>query len=199
MHVAHEKLAGLDRERVLAAVEPVLSAHGVDAVELVWRTDRSGWILELTVERPGSRVPGQGITLDLCSDISRDLSLALDVKDVIPHRYRLEVGSPGVERALYGANDFARFSGKLARIKLREPHSGQSVLYGTLQGLDPDGNVILELSTAELVTLAFSAIESSRLVFQIAGASSARGKPGSGRSRSGAARASRSRLPGGRT
>jgi len=67
----------------------------------VWRTDRSGWLLEVTVERPDSTIPGAGVTVDLCSEISRDLSAALDVADVIQQRYRLEVGSPGLERALY--------------------------------------------------------------------------------------------------
>jgi len=78
MSIAHEKLAGLDRECVLGAVLPVLRAHRVEGVELVWRTDRGGWVLELTVERPDSRLPGAGVTIDLCSEISRDISAALD-------------------------------------------------------------------------------------------------------------------------
>lgn len=196
MHVAHEKLAGLDRDRVIAAVGPVLTAHGVDAVELVWRTDRNGWVLELTVERPGSRIPGEGITLDLCSEISRDLSRALDVADVIPHRYRLEVGSPGVERALYDVDDFSRFSGRPARLKLREPVAGQRVVYGTLQGLDEVGSVLVQLPTSELARLDREAIESARLVFQLP---APQRKPGSTQRRSAAAQVRRSRSPGGDT
>lgn len=166
MNVAHEKLDGLDRERVLAAVSPVLSAHGVDAVELVWRMDGSGRVLELTVERPESRVPGEGITVDLCADISRDLSAALDVDDVIPFRYRLEVGSPGLERSLYGANDYARFAGRFARLKLRAPYAGQHVLYGTLHGLDESGSIVLELESSERVTFALDGVDTARLVFR---------------------------------
>lgn len=181
MNVAHEKLDGLDRERVLAAVDPVLTAHGVDAVELVWRTDRGGWLLEVTLERPGSRLPGEGITLSLCSDVSRDLSAALDATDAIAHRYRLEVGSPGLERALYGAQDFVRFAGQAIRLKLREPHAGQRVLFGTLQGLDAEGQVSVELPTAEIVSLPLSTIENARLVFQMGGGSNNRGKPASTR------------------
>ena len=115
MTIAHEKLPGLDRERVLAAVEPILAAHRVDAVELVFKTDRSGWVLELTLEKAGERVPGAGITLELCADISREVSAALDVADCIPHRYRLEVGSPGVERALYSLADYERFADTVRR------------------------------------------------------------------------------------
>ncbi|MBX3127021.1 MAG: ribosome maturation factor RimP [Polyangiaceae bacterium] len=165
MHVAHERLPGLDRDRILAVVGSVLSAHGVDGVELVWRTDRSGWVLELTVERPDARRPGDGVTLDLCSDISRDLSAALDVADVIPQRYRLEVGSPGVERSLYVARDYARFAGMVAKVKLREPlEDGQRVVSGTLHGLDEAGQVVLETDRG-LLSLPLDALESGRLVF----------------------------------
>ncbi len=94
MTIAHVKLPGLDGERVRAAVEPILAAHRVDGVELVFKTDRAGWVLELSIEKPGERLPGAGITVDLCSDISREVSAALDVADCIAQRYRLEVGSP---------------------------------------------------------------------------------------------------------
>lgn len=176
MNVAHEKLDGLDRERVLGAVLPVLRAHGVDAVEIVWRTDRSGWLLEVTVERPESTIPGAGITVELCSEISRDLSAALDVADVIQQRYRLEVGSPGLERALYSARDYARFAGQAARLKLSEAIDGQFVLRGTLQGIDENGLVSLETERSEVLTLPLESIQSARLVFEMGGAS-ARGKP----------------------
>lgn len=167
MNIACEKLSGLDRERVIAAVEPVLVAHGVDAVELLWRTDSGGRVLELTVERPSARLPGEGVTVDLCAEISRDLSAALDVEDVIPYRYRLEVGSPGVERALYNARDYTRFAGQAVRVKLKAAHAGQHVLYGTLHGLDETGRVALELPSSEVVTLELDEIESGRLVFQM--------------------------------
>lgn len=164
MPIAHLKLEGLDTARVLAAIEPVLAAHAVEGVELIWRTDRGERVLELTLERPDSRVPGAGITIELCSDISRDLSAALDVADVIHSHYRLEVGSPGLERALYSPSDFARFAGQLARLKLSEPLDGQYVLRGTLHGLDDAGRVLLETERG-LVALDHTAIQSARLVF----------------------------------
>jgi len=179
MNVAHEKLDGLDRERVLGAVLPVLRAHGVDAVEIVWRTDRAGWLLEVTVERPDSTIPGAGVTVDLCSEISRDLSAALDVADAIAQRYRLEVGSPGLERALYSARDYARFAGQAARLKLKDPVAGQHVLRGTLHGLDENGQVLLETGRSEIVPLPLESIENARLVFEMGGGEKARGgKPG---------------------
>ena len=164
MNVAHDKLPGLDRDRLLAVVEPILRAHHVEGVELIWRTDRGGWLLELTVERPDARRPGDGITVELCSDISKDLSAALDVADVIPHTYRLEVGSPGLERALYTLRDYERFAGELVRIKLREPLEGQAVVRGKLMGLDDSEGVVVETERG-IVSLALETIESARLVF----------------------------------
>lgn len=164
MPIAHEKLPGLDRERVLAAVEPILAAHRVDAVELMFKTDSGGWVLQLTIEKPGERMPGAGITVDLCSEISRELSTALDVADCIPHRYRLEVGSPGVERALYSVSDYERFSGQVAKLKLKKPRNSEYVLQGTLNGAS-EQRVVIQTERGELVELSLDEIDNGHLVF----------------------------------
>lgn len=188
MTIAHERLPGLDRERVLAAVTPILAAHRVDGVELHFKTDRGGWVLELTIEKANERLPGAGITVDLCSEISRDLSAALDVADCIPHRYRLEVGSPGVERALYSLADYERFAGQAARLKLRQPRSSEYVLTGALHGLSPEKRVVIQTERGELVELSLEEIDNGHLVFDWK----------SGGSRSGGAKASGARRPHGR-
>lgn len=164
MKIAHESLKGLDRDRLVSVVEPVLRAHGVDVVELVWRSDQRGWVLYVTVERPDSPDPSLGITLDLCADISRDLSAALDVADVIGARYRLEVGSPGIDRVLYDISDYQRFAGKQAKVKVREPIDGQRVLRGELAGRDEEGRVVL-VEDGKQHHLEPSQIESGRLWF----------------------------------
>jgi ribosome maturation factor RimP len=165
MTIAHEKLPGLDRERVLAAVEPILAAHRVDGVELLFKTDRGGWVLELTIEKPHERMPGAGITVDLCSEISRELSAALDVADCIPHRYRLEVGSPGVERSLYSAADYERFAGQPAKLKLKQPRNSEYVLTGVLNGLSLDKRILIQSERGELIELGLDDIDNGHLVF----------------------------------
>jgi ribosome maturation factor RimP len=181
---AYEKLPGLPRERLLDAIDPVLRAHGLAGVEIVWRTDAQGRVLVLTLEsadaaepgraepaepelaqrepaerepaerepaerepgqrEPGQREPGAGVTLEVCSRVSRDLSTAFDVLELFDGNYRLEVGSPGLERRLYTLADYRRFSGKLAKLKLASPVAGQSVLTGRLGGVDAEGRVLLE-------------------------------------------------------
>jgi ribosome maturation factor RimP len=175
MNVSYEKIPGIDREKLHAALGPVLAAHGVECVECIWRTDRSGWLLEISIERSerepssesgGSGLPGYGVTIDLCADFSRDLSAALDVADCIPHRYTLEVGSPGVERALYVQRDYARFAGQAARLKLSEPRAGQSVIFGTLKGVDEQRAVLIETEQGELAAIELEKIQSARILFE---------------------------------
>ena len=163
MRIAHEKLAGLDREKIISALEPVLSVHAVDCVELVWRTDRGEAVLEVTVERPETRDPGAGVTLDLCTDVSRDLSAALDAADCIDRHYRLEVGSPGVERALYDAHDYERFAGHDAKLKLKKPVGGDYVVTGTLEGV-VEGKVALSVR-GKSVLVELSDVDKGHLVF----------------------------------
>ena len=189
MKIAHEKLTGLDRECVVNALAPVLGAHRVDCVELVWRSDRGERVLEVTVEQPGTTEPGAGVTLELCTDISRDLSTALDVADCIPQRYRLEVGSPGLERGLYGVEDFRRFEGHSARIKLKEPVRGQYVLVGTLNGVDEAVQLTLTVREQPVV-LALASIDAARLVFEWR-----RGEPRGGRTPGRSAKAARGKPP----
>ena len=142
---AFEKLPGLPRERIVDAIAPVLRAHGLAGVELIWRTDPQGRVLQLTLERADAEKnePGGGVTLDVCSRVSRDLSTALDVGDLIEGKYRLEVGSPGLDRRLYSLADYARFSGRSAKLKLASALNGQYVLHGKLGGVDAEGRVLI--------------------------------------------------------
>lgn len=151
----------VDLARIRAVIEPVARAHGADVVWLELKNE-SGWILRVFVEKTGT----ESADLALCAGISRDLSPALDVADLIPQRYSLEVSSPGLERPLFGEADFVRFAGRKAKIKLAHSSaSTQKVFVGTL-GAVANGNVaITEGSRAHQVPLAD--IEKARLVFEI--------------------------------
>jgi ribosome maturation factor RimP len=148
---AFEKLPGLPRERIIDAIAPVLRAHGLSGVELIWRTDPQGRVLQVTLEsaEAAKNEPGGGVTLDLCSRVSRDLSTALDVGDLIEGKYRLEVGSPGLDRRLYSLADYARFSGRSAKLKLASALNGQYVLHGKLGGVDTEGRVLINVDGAD--------------------------------------------------
>lgn len=169
MNIAHKNLKGLDEARVLAILEPILQTHRLDAVELVWKGDQGGKVLELTLEKPGTTRSGEGITIDLCSEISRQFSAQLDDQSVISGKYRLEVGSPGVERALYTLDDFRRFAGQEVKLKLKDPMNqegfiGQKSARGTLFGVDEGEHVLISTDSGQLA-FELEKISSARLVF----------------------------------
>jgi ribosome maturation factor RimP len=168
---AYEKLDGLDRDQLLSAIEPVLRAHGVRGVELIWRTDHRGWVLYLTLEADSEVPLDGGVTLEQCTDVSRDLSAALDVTDVIRPAFRLEVGSPGVERRLYSMADFSRFAGRLVKVKLRAPLEGEWTLRGKVSVLA--GDRIRVETDAGPFEVPFGDVESANLVLDWSGASGA--------------------------
>jgi len=139
-------------ERIIAAVErvvkPVLAAHGVVLFEAALRRERNGVVLRVMIEREQGE-PGEGITVDLCADISRDLSAALDVADPISFAYVLEVSSPGIERPSRSSSDYERFAGRPAKLVLREALAdGQKALRGTLRGV-VEGRVVIEADGRE--------------------------------------------------
>jgi ribosome maturation factor RimP len=170
------ELHGIDRVALDRVVDPIVRAHGAEVVDVEFRTERGSWVLRISVERAGASeqhlsTRDAAVNLELCANVSRDLSPALDVADLIQHPYQLEVSSPGVERVLRGERDFARFAGHKAKIKLREaigasPEGigGQRVIVGTLDGI-ADGRVrVVESGHTREVPLAI--VERARLVFE---------------------------------
>lgn len=152
-------------------VEPYVKDAGFDLVEVHSGREQSGWIVRLFIDRlpdlrlpdsatfqakavdipatsPGLPLPEETVSLEDCARVSRDVSVALDVADLIPHAYQLEVSSPGLDRPLRRQPDFARFAGREARIRLTEGVDGRRNFSGHLRGahdgiveIDCDGRV----------------------------------------------------------
>jgi ribosome maturation factor RimP len=141
----------LPLEALHSLVVSVLVAQGVGLVELQFRRERPGWVLRVMIENPEGPEPGAGITLDRCAEVSRALSARLDEGDLIQPAYTLEVSSPGVERPLHDAGDYARFHGQRAKIVLTRPLEGgplkgQAALVGALRGVDEEGRPQIEVA-----------------------------------------------------
>jgi len=135
--------------------EPLLADMGMELVEIQFRREGHGWVLRLFIDKEG------GVAIDDCAAVSREIGAYLEVEDLIDHAYHLEVSSPGLERPLKKREDFVRFIGKLARIKLKEPVAGQRVLIGTLQGMEGEA-VVLALD-GETVRVDMENISKARL------------------------------------
>jgi ribosome maturation factor RimP len=162
----------IDRTALVRVLEPVVVAHGAELVDVEFRPEHGGWVLRVFVEKKGAAEHGlstrdAAISLELCANVSRDLSPALDVVDLIPHAYRLEVSSPGVERSLRTERDFARFAGHKVRLK-RRPTVGSAAAERTIVGLldgIAEGQVrVVEGNRTHEIPL--SSIEGARLVFE---------------------------------
>jgi ribosome maturation factor RimP len=179
-------LNGIDRDALMRVAEPIVRAHGGEVVDVEFRREPPGWILRLYVERQGATekqlsVRDAAVDLSLCAGVSRDLSTALDVADLIPHAYHLEVSSPGVERRLRSEGDFVRFAGQKAKFRLRDPapQSGgrERVVVGTIGAIANSTVTVVDGQRAREIPL--SSIESARLVFEFG--SSGRHAPAAGR------------------
>ncbi|MFQ5428585.1 MAG: ribosome maturation factor RimP [Thermodesulfobacteriota bacterium] len=107
-------------DRLEKVAEPVLESSGLELVDLVCVTEHGRNILRLFIDKPG------GVTIDDCATLSRELGAVLDVEDLLPGRYSLEVSSPGLERVIKKEKDFLRFTGRLVKIKTCEPIDGRS-------------------------------------------------------------------------
>ena len=175
VQVFAERLQGIHRAPLEAAIAPVLSSHGVGSVEVSYQMEPSGWVLRVTVEAldkgdgpvPVSTQSGPDpIDLGLLAEISRDLSSALDVADLIPHRYSLEVSSPGLDPPLRSPRDYQRAIGQLAKLRLLEPAAdGQRVLRGRLVEAG-DTSVSLDVD-GKIITTSLGNIERAHLIFEL--------------------------------
>jgi ribosome maturation factor RimP len=163
---------GIDRDALQRVVEPIARAHGAEVVDLELRPERGGWTLRVYVEKAGAAAQSlstrdAAVDLELCANISRDLSPALDVADLIPHAYSLEVSSPGIERPLRREQDFARFTGQKAKLKLREAVGGQRVLVGVLGGTTGgDAGTVRVADGSRTFEVPLASVESAHLVFE---------------------------------
>lgn len=151
-------------QRVTVLVQPILDSLGLELVDLEFRQAGRTHVLCLYIDKP------DGVTLDDCAEVSRELSLTLDVEDCISGRYTLEVSSPGLERPLKRLEDFARFSGRLAQIKTAELFQDEQgnkrkTFLGTLQGVEGD-LVLLQLKEGQQARIPLDKIAKAQLAFE---------------------------------
>jgi len=122
----------------------VAAGYGLEIFDVQFRREGSGMVLRVRLDRPGSAATAEeSVSVEDCAHVSRDLSAILDVEDVVPTAYVLEVSSPGLDRPLRGAADYSRFAGRRAKLVMRHAVDGQSFFKGTLGGID-GGEVLID-------------------------------------------------------
>jgi ribosome maturation factor RimP len=127
-----------DRVRAMAA--RVAESYGLDVLDVQYRREGHGMVLRVQIDRPGPAASAEdSVSIEDCASVSRDLSAALDVEDVVPTAYTLEVSSPGLDRPLVRAADYERFRGRRAKVVMRQAVEGQMFFKGRLAGIEVDG------------------------------------------------------------
>ena len=130
-------------EQVRALAARVAGTFGLDIFDVQFRRETSGMVLRVQLDRPGPSAKAEdSVSVDDCARVSRDLSAMLDVEDLVPTEYTLEVSSPGLDRPLRHADEYRRFTGRRAKLVMRQFVDGQTFFKGTLGGVDGEDVLI---------------------------------------------------------
>lgn len=150
----------MDIEGIRAIAERVTRSEGLFLVDVELKGGRIHQLLRVYIDKP------EGVTHADCQLVSEQLSAILHVEDPFPGSYTLEVSSPGLDRELRKPTDFEHFTGRRARVVLREPLDGQSVLEGRLAGYEA-GKVRLDLGANGTREFDLSAIARAKLMVEL--------------------------------
>ncbi len=120
-------------ENILHIAEPLLVGKNMELVDLEFRKEGVGKVLRIFIDK------ADGVTVEDCANISRELSTLMDVNETIEEKYVLEVSSPGLRRPLKKIDDFKKFKGKLVLIKTKEPIDNRKVFKGYLKDTNDEG------------------------------------------------------------
>jgi len=158
----------MDLEKIRATAERVARSEGLEVFDIEWKVGKQR-LLRIYIDRPSdAEHPGfSGVTHQDCERVSEQLSLILDVEELVPGAasYILEVSSPGLDRKLVKPADYQRFAGRLAKIWLNEPIEHQKCMEGRLAGY-ADGLVKLSVRDRELA-VPYAAIRKANLVVEL--------------------------------
>jgi ribosome maturation factor RimP len=151
------------REDLASKIEEVAKrvaeSEGLELVEVEVKGGGNNRLVRIAIDKP------EGVTHGDCELVSQQVGTILDVEDIVPGRYTLEVSSPGIERKLVKPQDYERFHGKKARITLREAVEGRKNWEGTLAGFAGDA-VTVETEPGKTRQFPLSQIQKANLKFE---------------------------------
>jgi ribosome maturation factor RimP len=157
----------MELEKIREAAERVAGSLSLEIFDVEWKIGKQR-LLRVYIDRlPGPQNPeGLGVTHKDCERVSEQLSVILDVEDLVPGpAYVLEISSPGLDRKLIKPADYERFAGRLAKIWLNEPIEKQAYLEGRLAGY-ADGVVRVTVRDREL-DVPYAGIKKANLVVEL--------------------------------
>jgi len=124
-------------EQLQALLAPVVEALGYECWGIEFLSQGRHSLLRVYIDH------ANGVLIDDCEKVSRQISGVLDVEDPISNEYTLEVSSPGMDRPLFTLDQFARNAGEQVKIRLRSPFEGRRNFQGLLRGVEDQDVVVL--------------------------------------------------------
>lgn len=125
-------------ERIEKEIEKVVASEGLELVHIEYKKQGRGYLLRVDIDKDG------GVTLEDCQLVSHQVSTYLDVDDVVPAEYELQVSSPGLDRKFYRESDYQKFIGRLVRVKTAKAIRGLHVVVGKLKEFDGSRIVVTD-------------------------------------------------------
>lgn len=144
-------------KKVERTIAPMAETMGYDIVRIVMVGSGNDQTLQIMAEKPDGTMH-----IDDCSRLSQAISALLDVEDLIPDAYVLEVSSPGIDRPLTRLKDFDRYKDNETRVELSTALNGQKKFRGMLRGVDGE-DILLDIDTGS-VKLPFRDVDKAKLV-----------------------------------
>lgn len=143
--------------RLEQMIRPAVDALGFELVGIEQLSQGRHSMLRIYIDH------ADGITVDHCAEVSRQVSAVLDVEDPIHGEYTLEVSSPGLERPIFTLAQFAQFIGQRVDVRLHMPVDGRRHFKGELTAVEDD-EITLELSEDESLTCTMDDIDKAKLI-----------------------------------
>jgi len=124
-------------QQLQAMLAPAVTALGYELWGLEYLTHGRQAVLRVFIDSPN------GIGVEDCAAVSRQVSAVLDVEDPIPVEYTLEVSSPGMDRPLFTLEQYRRHCGEQIKIRLRAPFEGRRNFAGQLKAVEGDEVIVV--------------------------------------------------------
>jgi len=145
-------------ERVRELAEPIIKELNLDLVDIEYLPQGGRGIVRITIDKDN------GVSLEDCTKVNREVGYLLEIKDLFSHPYQLEVSSPGLERSLKTLGDFEKFLGRKVSFKTSELLNGKRNFKGTLKQVQ-NGTVLLEMDGG-LWEIPFGLVRNAKLVYE---------------------------------
>jgi len=149
-------------DEIAALLSPTVESLGLELLGIEYLPAPGGATVRLYIDVPQAGSEARYVGIEDCEAVSREVSALLDVEDPITGNYTLEVSSPGLDRPLFGAAQFARFAGQAAKVTLKMPQDGRRRLQGGI--IRVEGSTIAFAVDGATLEVDAANIEKARLV-----------------------------------